>query len=235
MRRPGRRYARPSAAPCGPELCHNTRSPLAQNFLSETLHSAPRTTTKTPARMARKNGCTTTDQRAAHMHRLSRKAHLGVAVGLVVKSEVEMDQLWTVRWVTGASGVPKGRHRILDGWADLIDREEAARINCGDPFMVDPNHQVDARLSRFFGRSPSRSWRNRRSFRTPTTTECSSTFCGCAASIGTQRIGTICSISRTGAAGHTTTRSESVARSGTGNCPPCNACMGGPQSGKFCG
>jgi hypothetical protein len=81
------------------------------------------------------------------MHRLSRKAHLGVAVGLVVKSEVEMDQLWTVHWVTGASGVPKGRHRILDGWADLIDREETARINCGDPFIVDPNHQVDARLS----------------------------------------------------------------------------------------
>jgi Phage integrase, N-terminal SAM-like domain len=58
-----------------------------------------------------------------------------------------------VHWVSEAVPTRMSTHPILDEWADLADREEQMRIKPGDPFMLDPNHHVDARLTRFFSRS----------------------------------------------------------------------------------
>jgi site-specific recombinase XerD len=41
----------------------------------------------------------------------------------------------------------------MAGTDELVARERAARIDKGDPFMVDPECRVDARLSRYFSRS----------------------------------------------------------------------------------
>jgi site-specific recombinase XerD len=70
-----------------------------------------------------------------------------------------MTQLWTVHWVTETAPTlpptlpPTSIHPILDEWADLADREERMRVRPGDPFMLDPNLEADARLTRFFSRS----------------------------------------------------------------------------------
>lgn len=64
-----------------------------------------------------------------------------------------MGKLWTVHWVSGALTIPVGRHPVLDKWRDLVGREDAYGMQPGDPFMVDPDYRVDARLTRFLGRS----------------------------------------------------------------------------------
>ena len=38
-------------------------------------------------------------------------------------------------------------------WSELAARERASGICPGDPYMVDPECRVDARLTRYFGRS----------------------------------------------------------------------------------
>lgn len=67
--------------------------------------------------------------------------------------EGDMTQLWTVHWVSETVRTSTSMHPVLDGWSDLVDREEQMRIKPGDPFMLDPNHRTDARLTRFFSRS----------------------------------------------------------------------------------
>ncbi|MEU0500092.1 hypothetical protein [Nocardia sp. NPDC005998] len=64
-----------------------------------------------------------------------------------------MSRLWTVHWVSAELVAPPGRHPLLDEWRDLVEREESFGPDPGDPFMVDPDFRVDARLTRYFGRS----------------------------------------------------------------------------------
>ncbi len=64
-----------------------------------------------------------------------------------------LGKFWTVHWVSDAPEVPAGVHPVLGGWSDLAERENAAGLESGDPFMVDPEYRVDIRLTRFFGRS----------------------------------------------------------------------------------
>ncbi|MCV7236406.1 site-specific integrase [Mycobacterium branderi] len=64
-----------------------------------------------------------------------------------------MTQLWRVHWVSETVPTATSTHPILEKWADLPAREDRLRIKPGDPFMVDPNHHVDARLTQFFSRS----------------------------------------------------------------------------------
>lgn len=64
-----------------------------------------------------------------------------------------MTKSWSVHWVTSAAVVPSGVHPLLEGWGDLAEAEESLGIDPGDPFMSDPDHRVDARLSRYLGRS----------------------------------------------------------------------------------
>ncbi|WP_344454306.1 site-specific integrase [Actinocorallia aurantiaca] len=46
-----------------------------------------------------------------------------------------------------------GGHLLLESWADLEEREQASRVDPGDPFLTDPDYRVDARLTRYFTRS----------------------------------------------------------------------------------
>ncbi|WP_280203247.1 site-specific integrase [Nocardia cyriacigeorgica] len=64
-----------------------------------------------------------------------------------------MSRLWTVHWVSAELAAPSGQHPLLDEWRDLVEREESFGLDPGDPFMVDPDFRVDARLTRYFGRS----------------------------------------------------------------------------------
>lgn len=64
-----------------------------------------------------------------------------------------MIDLWQVLWVPAEGATPRGDHSLLNDWADLEAREEACRIDPGSPFMLDPNYQVDARLTEYFCRS----------------------------------------------------------------------------------
>jgi site-specific recombinase XerD len=64
-----------------------------------------------------------------------------------------MSGTWQVFWVPHEEQAPRGDHSLLSRWADLEAREQACRIDPGDPFMVDPEFGVDARLTRYFTRS----------------------------------------------------------------------------------
>ncbi|SIJ05523.1 phage integrase domain/SAM domain-containing protein [Mycobacteroides abscessus subsp. bolletii] len=63
-----------------------------------------------------------------------------------------MGKLWSVHWVSDVVASVAG-DPVVAGWSDLLARERAAKIGAGDPFMVDPQGRVDARLSRYFTRS----------------------------------------------------------------------------------
>jgi len=63
-----------------------------------------------------------------------------------------LGKLWSVHWVSDVV-VPTGGDSVAAGWGDLVARERAVRISAGDPFMVDPECRVDARLTRYFSRS----------------------------------------------------------------------------------
>ncbi|MEV6825565.1 site-specific integrase [Amycolatopsis sp. NPDC051102] len=60
---------------------------------------------------------------------------------------------WQVFWVPQQGSTPRGEHPVLKRWTELEEREEAARIDPGDPFMLDPDWRADARLTRYFTRS----------------------------------------------------------------------------------
>ncbi|MFF5992900.1 tyrosine-type recombinase/integrase, partial [Prauserella flavalba] len=60
---------------------------------------------------------------------------------------------WQTFWVPGRGRSPRGDHPLLSEWVDLEVREEACRLDPGDPFMVDPDGRVDARLTRYLTRS----------------------------------------------------------------------------------
>lgn len=62
-----------------------------------------------------------------------------------------LGKLWSVHWVSDR--VPPILDTIDFSWDELVARERAAGIGAGDPFMVDPEGRVDARLTRYFGRS----------------------------------------------------------------------------------
>ena len=64
-----------------------------------------------------------------------------------------MIKQWAVHWVTAVPKVPAGSHPFLADWGDLAEVEGSYGIDPGDPFMTDPHYRVDARLTRFFGRS----------------------------------------------------------------------------------
>lgn len=62
-----------------------------------------------------------------------------------------LGKLWSVHWVSDA--LPPTPGPVEFDWGELIARERAVGIGSGDPFMVDPDCRVDARLTRYFGRS----------------------------------------------------------------------------------
>ncbi|WP_344656725.1 integrase [Catenulispora subtropica] len=66
---------------------------------------------------------------------------------------VNVGSVWRVHWVTDRQLSADAGHPMLRGWTDLDEREEACRIDPGDPFMTDPDYRVDARLTRYFSRS----------------------------------------------------------------------------------
>jgi site-specific recombinase XerD len=59
---------------------------------------------------------------------------------------------WRVLWVPHAPSADS-QHELLRCWEDLEQREAAVRIEPGDPFMLDPAHRADPRLTNYLTRS----------------------------------------------------------------------------------